>query len=149
METGNTFCIYFSDISASDFCRYQTFTLAFFSSGGNVVWKWILHSGLWKPFCSNISSIPSIWKHLLEIYFKRILYYSQWERIFCLVEAIFLFIHFFWKPLLQLEGGQYFLKNLISARGNRFYQFFSDTDSNGSRFSLQWNRIFQGILHSG
>ena len=56
---------------------------------------------------------------------------------------------FFWKPLLQLEGGQYLNKNLISARGSHFLQSFSDTDSNGNSFSVQKNRIFQGILHSG
>ena len=45
---------------------------------------------------------------------------------------------FFWKPLLQLEGSQYLKKqNLISARRNRFLQGFSDTDSNGSSFSVQ------------
>ena len=44
---------------------------------------------------------------------------------------------FFWKPLLQLEGGQYFKENLIFARRKRFVQFFSDTDSNGSSFSVQ------------
>ena len=27
---------------------------------------------------------------------------------------------FFWKVSLQLQGGQYILKNIISARGNRF-----------------------------
>ena len=31
---------------------------------------------------------------------------------------------FFWKLLLQPEGGQYFLKNLISARGNCFFFIF-------------------------
>ena len=42
--------------------------------------------------------------------------------------------------------------NLISARGNRFLQFFLDTDSNGSSFSVLWNRIFlkeSFILASG
>ena len=35
---------------------------------------------------------------------------------------------FFWKPLLQLEGGQQYLqKKFISARGNRFLHFSSDT----------------------
>ena len=44
---------------------------------------------------------------------------------------------FFWKPLLQQEGGQY-LKKKLSAGGNRFLQFvFSDTDSNESSFSVQ------------
>ena len=31
---------------------------------------------------------------------------------------------YFWKPLLQLEGGQYLRKCLISARENRFFPFF-------------------------
>ena len=76
--------------------------------------------------------------------------------LFQLVATDFLFsgkdvllFKFFLKPLLQLEGGQYVLKNIISATGNRFLQFFSDTDSNRSSFSIQGNRIFQGILHSG
>ena len=73
---------------------------------------------------------------------------SQWQPTFCLVETIFSHSHF-WEALLQLEGGRYFLKNLISVRGNHFREIFSDTDWNGSCFLVQWNYIFQGILHSG
>ena len=44
---------------------------------------------------------------------------------------------YFWKPLLQLEGGQYLKKCLISARENRFLRFFSGSTSNGSSFWVQ------------
>ena len=87
--------------------------------------------------------------HLLEIYYKRILYYSQWQRIFCLVETIFLFIQIHLETIITIRGRPKFLKSIISARGNRFLQFFSNSDSNGSSFLVQWNQIFQGILHSG
>ena len=70
---------------------------------------------------------PFYWKqlfHLLEIYFKRILYYSQWQRIFFLVETIFFHSYFFGKPLLQLEGGQYFKKILLLLEEIVFFNFF-------------------------
>ena len=46
---------------------------------------------------------------------------------------------FLWKPLLQLEGSHHFLKNLISTTVEEtvFLNIFSDTDSNGSSFSVQ------------
>ena len=65
--------------------------------------KYLFH---WKQFF-----------HLLQIYFRQILHYSQWQRIFCLVETIFFHSRI-------LVGGQYLTKKfLISARGNRFLQF--------------------------
>ena len=70
---------------------------------------------------------PFYWKqlfHLLEIYFKRILYYRQWQQIFFLVETIFSYSHFFGKPLLQLEGGQYFKKVLFLLEETVFFNFF-------------------------
>ena len=70
---------------------------------------------------------PVYWRqllHLLEIYFKRILYCSQWQRIFFLVETIFFHSHFFWKPLLQLEGGQYFKIILFLLEETVFFNFF-------------------------
>ena len=67
---------------------------------------------------------PFQWKqffHLLEIYFKRILYYSYWQRIFLLVETIFFHSHFFWKPLMQLEGVHFCCKKPSSL----FFLLFS------------------------
>ena len=59
--SGNTFFIYFSDISVGNLWRYQTF-LPVFS-----------FSGWWKTCCSNMSNIPSIgssfpifWKYVLK-----------------------------------------------------------------------------------
>ena len=46
---------------------------------------------------------------------------------------------FFWKPLLQLEGDQYLKKVLFMLEEPFSSIFFSDTDSNGSNFSEQWN----------
>ena len=93
------FKIYFSDISASNLCRYYTFMQVFLSSSKNVVLKQILHSGQWKQIFRLVETIsfqyfkyPFHWKqffHLLEIFFKRILYSSQWQRISCLLETIF------------------------------------------------------------
>ena len=84
LASGNTFFIYFSDISASDVCRYKTFMPVFFSCSGNVVLKRILHPGQWKRIFWLVEAIlfqylkyPFHWKqffHLLEINFKRILY---------------------------------------------------------------------------
>ena len=82
----------------------------------------MLHSGQWKPFFQYLK-YPFHWKqffHLFEIYFKRILYYSQWQRIFCLVETIFFHSHFL-ETIIAIRGRPIFKKeSLISARGNRF-----------------------------
>ena len=68
------------------------------------------------------------WKwffHLLEIYFKRIPYYSQWQRIFFLVETIFIHsLFFFLETIIASRGRPKFLKHLVSARRNRFLFFF-------------------------
>ena len=69
---------------------------------------------------------PFHWKqffHLLQIYFKRILDYSQWQRIFCLVETIF-FNSQISEAIIAIRGRPIFKKKfIISARGNRFLQF--------------------------
>ena len=87
--------------------------------------------------------------YLVEICFKRILDYGQWQRILCLLETIF-FHSYFLKPLLQLEGGQYF-KNSYICLWKLFSSFFSDTDLNRSSYLMHWNRIFSEsfILASG
>ena len=92
------------------------------------------------PISQICSKIPSIgrsfsisWKYVLNESFITVSckeFSVQWKQYFS--------FRFFWKPLLQLEGGQvFFTKNLISARRNRFLQFFSDTDSNGSVIFVQ------------
>ena len=105
LASGNSFFIYFSDISASNLFRYHTIMLDFFSSSKNVVLKQILRPGQWKWIFRLMETIlfqylkyPFHWKqffHLLEIYFKRILYYSQWQWIFFLLETIFFHSDFF------------------------------------------------------
>ena len=69
---------------------------------------------------------PFHWKrffHLLEIYFKRILYYSQWQRIFFLKETIFFHSHFFFETIAEIRGTPKFLKHLVFARRNRVLFF--------------------------
>ena len=80
------------------------------------------------------------------MYFKRILYYGQWERIFCLKGSVS-FI-FSLKVLLILEGDQC-LKRSYFRYKKMFYFPFSESDSNGSSLLVYLNRIFQLILHSG
>ena len=133
LTSENTFLIYFSDISDSDLCRYQTFIPVSFSSSGNVVLKRILHSGQWKQIFLLVETIlfqrlkylfhQKQFFHLLEIYFKQILYYSQPQRIFCLVETIFFHSDFFRNHYCDLRKANIFLKNLIFTRGNCFIQF--------------------------
>ena len=118
--------------------------------GEKSFFKRILHSSSWKLiFCLAETSLfqylkcPLHLKHifyLLEIYFKRILCCSQWQPTFCLVETIFSHSHF-WEALLQLEGGRYFLKNLISVRGNHFREnLFSPVKSHFSRNPSFWQK---------
>ena len=61
---------------------------------------------------------PFHWKqflHLLEIYFKRILYYSQWQRIFSLLETIFFQSDFFGNHYCNQREANIFKNILISA----------------------------------
>ena len=152
--------IYFSDISASDLCRCHTYMPVFFSSSENIVLKQILDSGQWKRIYRLVEAIsfqyfkyPFHWKqffHLLEIYFKWILYHSQWHRISCLLETTFFHSNFFQNHYCNWREVNIFLKILfLLLQRKPFSSFFSDTDANRSSFSVQWNRIFQGILHSG
>ena len=67
------------------------------------------------------------WKqffHLLEIYFKQILYYSQWQRIFFLVETIFFHSHFFGNHYRNYRR-QYFKKILFLLEETVFFILFS------------------------
>ena len=86
--------------------NFQKFLpLIVFSSDGNVVLNefFILtsgnwFSGWWKLLPISHISLPlEPGFHLLAIYFKWILYYGQWKRIFCLVEKIFSHSDFFEK----------------------------------------------------
>ena len=88
LASGNTFFIYISYI--------------FFSSSENIVLKKIPHSGLSKRMFWLVETILfqylkyyfhwNQFFHLLQLYFRRILYYSQ---IFCLLETIFFHSDFF------------------------------------------------------
>ena len=133
------------------------------SSSGNVVSKRILSSGQRKQIFWLVETIfyqylkyaqislplEGVFPSLGNMFETNPLLQSVANNLLFSGNNIFSF-RFFWKPLLQLEGGQdFFAKNLISARRNRFLQFFSDTDSNGSVILVQGNRIFQGISHSG
>ena len=69
---GNTFFIFFSDISASDLFRCQRFMPVFFSSCGNVVLKWILHSGWWKRIFWLVETIL----------FQYLKYNFHWKQFF-------------------------------------------------------------------
>ena len=51
--------------------------------------------------------------HLVEIYFKRILYYSQQQRIFCLVETIFFHSDFFGNHYRNQKKSNIFKKILF------------------------------------
>ena len=136
------------------FICFQAFlpVIIFFSSSGNVILKRTLHSGQWKLIFWLVETILCIYLNIPSIVFFNIpstvflslgnifeanLYYSQWQRIFCLVETIFLHSHFFRNHYCNRGRPIFKKENLISARRNRFLQFFSDTDSNGSSFSVQ------------
>ena len=70
---------------------------------------------------------PFHWKqffHRLEIYFKRILYYSQWQRIFCLVETIFFHSDNFENHYCNKSGANIFLKILFLLKEAVFFIFF-------------------------
>ena len=59
LASGNTFFIYFSDISASDLCRYHKFIQVFFSSSENIVLKQIL--------LASETDFPASGNHLVPI----------------------------------------------------------------------------------
>ena len=82
-----------------------------------------------------VHQISFILEIVVDIYFKRILYYGQCQRIFFLMGTIL--------------SHSYFFETIIAIRGRPFSLIFSDTNSNGSSFLIHFNRIFQLILHSG
>ena len=51
------------------------------------------------------------------------LYQSQWQRIFLLVEPIFFHSYFFLETIIAIRGRPKFLKHLVSARRNRVLFF--------------------------
>ena len=88
-----------------------------------------METNLWsmETILCQYLEYPFHWKrffHLVEIYFKRILYYSQWQRISFLVETIFFHsLFFFLETITASRGRPTFLKHLVSARRNRFLFF--------------------------
>ena len=80
----------------------------------------------------------------MNIYFEWIFYYSQWQRIFCLLETIQILL----ETVNAIRGKPLFLKNsyFCYCSGNCFLQFFWDTDLNGNSFSVQWNSHFSRNL---
>ena len=72
--------------------------------------KYLFH---WKQFF-----------YLLEIYFKRILYYSQWQRIFSLVETIFFHSHFFGNHYCNKREANILKKNFLLEETAFFNLFF-------------------------
>ena len=59
--------------------------------------------------------------HLLEICFKRILYYDQWQRVFCLMR---LFIHIFFGTITAITRRPIFKKILFLLLETVFFNFF-------------------------
>ena len=71
-----------------------------------------------------ISQIFNLLKAILP-FLKQILYYSQRQQIFYLVETIFFHSHFFLETIIVIRRRPIFLKNIfISASRNRFFPFF-------------------------
>ena len=89
---------------------------------------------------SNIPSIESSfsipWKYILNESFTTAIgngFSFKWKRCS--------FIHIFVQTIIAIRRRPIFLKNLVSAGRNRLLYFFSDTDSNGSSFLVQWFSI--------
>ena len=62
--------------------------------------------------------------YLVEIYFKRILYYRQRQQIFCLVETIFFHSHFL-ETIIAIRRRPIFKKkNLFLPEETVFFNFF-------------------------
>ena len=91
-----------------------------------ILCQYLKYSFHWKRFV-----------HFLEIYFKRILYYSQWQQIFFFSgDDILSFTFFFFlETIITSRGSQsFYLKHLVSARRNRFLFFF--------RHWFEWKQLF-------
>ena len=82
------------------------------------------------------SSFPILWKYILNKSFI-----TASDNEFSVWWKRYSFIHIFWNHYCNYRGVNIY-KSLISASGNRFLHFFSETDSNGSSFLFQWNRFF-------
>ena len=77
------------------------------------MWQYFKYPFHWKQFF-----------HVLEIYFKRILYDSQWQRVFFLVETIF-FHSYFLETIIAIRGRQYLKKILFLLEETVFFILFS------------------------
>ena len=121
------------------FCQWQFF----FSSSGNSFLKRILHSVLWKLIFWLVETI--LFQSLkYPLIILLIPYYSKWQWIFCLMETVFFHSHFFETIIAIRERPIFFKKSDLCLRKLFSSSFFSDTDSNGSSFPVQWNRISSG-----
>ena len=56
--------------------------------------------------------------------FKRILHYSQWQQIFCLMGMVFLHSCFFWSTIIAIRGRLIFRNTLFLLVKTVFFNFF-------------------------
>ena len=98
-----------------------------------VLWlvKTILFQFLKYHFC---------WKqffHLVEKYFKRILYYGQWQRIFCLIGTILIHSYFLMSTIIAIRGRPIFKRILYLLVETVFFKFF--------RHWFKWKQSFDPL----
>ena len=80
----------------------------------------------------------------METCFKQILYYGQWQRVFCLVETIFFYSYFLETIIAVTRRPIFFKKKLFLPVETVFFYFF--------RHCFAWKQFFgpeKRILHSG
>ena len=124
---------------------FFTFLGKAFSVQCKIIFQQIFHFGQWKLIFWVVETIlfqylkhTFHWRqffHLLEIYFKQIL--QQVATDFQFSGNHILSFTFFWKPLSQLEEGQYLKKYILFQLEETIFFFFSATDSHGSSFSVE------------
>ena len=94
---------------------------------------------------------PSHWKqfdYLGECILNEFFITASGKWFSFLWESSFSFI-FFFETIIAIRVRTIFFTKSYFCWCKPFYSVYSDTVSNGSSFSVQWNRIFQRILHSG
>ena len=90
-----------------------------------------METNLWlmETILCQYLEYPFHWKrffHLLEIYFKRIHYYSQWQRISFLAETIFFHsLFFFLETIIASRGRPTFLNILFLLEETVFFFFLA------------------------
>ena len=117
--------------SGNQFLSIFEIQISFFPPSANLFLQQILSSGQWKLIFWLVETLllkflqyPIYWKqffHLMEIYFKRILYYGQWQRIF--VER-YSFIHIFFGSSIVFRGSPTFKNILFLLVETVFLNFF-------------------------